>query len=47
MPLMPALSRMAESACELLVGAEHRAAHQAVEIGTVGDQRVEAVEVWP
>ena len=30
---------------QLLVGAEHRAAHQPIEIGIVGDQRVEAVEI--
>ena len=32
---------------ELLVGAEHRAAHQPGEIGIVGDQRVELIEVLP
>ena len=44
-PLMPALSRIAASARKLLVGAEHRAAHQPVEIGIVGDQRVEPLEI--
>ena len=30
---------------QLLIGAEYRAAHQAIEVGIVGDQAVEAVEI--
>ena len=44
-PAMPALSRMAPKRLELLVGAEHRAAHQPAQIGAFADQRVELVEI--
>ena len=46
-PPMPAWSSTAVSALQLLLGGEHRAAHQAVEIGALGDQRIEAVEIGP
>ena len=42
---MPALSSTAASGPGLLVGGEHGAAHQPPQVGTVGDQRVEPVEI--
>ena len=44
-PLMPALARMAPSALRCSSAPEHRAAHQAIEVGAVGDQRVELFEI--
>ena len=42
---MPALSRMRRERAQLLVGVEHRAAHQAVKVGTRRNQCVERIEV--
>ena len=41
MPAMPAASRSGRDALQLLVGGEHRAAHQPLQIGILGDQAVE------
>ena len=44
-PPMPALSSTAASALRLLLGAEHRAAHQPVQVRAVGDHGVECFEI--